>query len=444
MNPLLLSGFGISVNVDKRRLVINNKTKNEKREFYPHKIDYDNIVIDGHYGNVSFEALRWLSKHDISLTLLNWNGKLLSVALPENPKTGKLRICQYQKYLDGNFRFKIATEILKSKIKNSINLLKELSRFYTINIESFKKSLNDEEIYYQNLLNDFKSSDFKADSFKKDYLKNEFKNSDLKNDLSFKNSTNSLKLLQILLTYEGRIATLYWSELEKVFKVLKPEFNFKNRKNKSYSRNYNASDEINALLNYGYSILESQIRKAINSVGLDPTIGFLHEITTSRTPLVYDIQELFRWIVDLSVIQLLEDGKLKKSDFIITENYHTRLREDTAKLLIDKIRLNFSLKIPYKSGKNYYYSIILEDNIKQLANHVLGKSKNFEFQIPEIQLRRNDILELKEKIVSMTPEERKILGINKSTLWYIKKNLKNGKSIKFYDKILFKLDKDNI
>ena len=297
---------------------------------------------------------------------------------------------------------------------------------------------------YQNLLNDFKNSDFKAGSFKKDYLKNEFKNNDLKSNLNLKNSTNSLKLLQILLTYEGRIATLYWNELEKVFKVLKPEFNFKNRKNKSYSRNYNASDEINALLNYGYSILESQIRKAINSIGLDPTIGFLHEITTSRTPLVYDIQELFRWIVDLSVIQLVEDGKLKKSDFIITENYHTRLREDTAKLLIDKIRLNFSLKMPYKSGKNYYYYNILEDNIKQLANHVLGKSKSFEFQIPEIQLHRNDILELKEKIVSMTPGERKILGINKSTLWYIKKNLKNGKSIKLYDKILFKLDKDNI
>ncbi|MCH8914412.1 MAG: CRISPR-associated endonuclease Cas1 [Thaumarchaeota archaeon] len=91
------------------------------------------------------------------------------------------------------------------------------------------------------------------------------------------------------MTYEGRIATFYWSELEKIFKILKPEFNFKTRKSKESSRNYNASDEINALLNYGYSILESEIRKAINSVGLDPSIGFLHEITQSRTPLVYDI-----------------------------------------------------------------------------------------------------------------------------------------------------------
>ena len=39
----------------------------------------------------------------------------------------------------------------------------------------------------------------------------------------------------------------------------------------------------------------------------------------------------------------------------------------------------------------------------------------------------------------MTPEERKRLGINKSTLFYMKKNLQEGKSIKIYDKVLTKL-----
>ena len=40
----------------------------------------------------------------------------------------------------------------------------------------------------------------------------------------------------------------------------------------------------------------------------------------------------------------------------------------------------------------------------------------------------------------MTPEQRKRLGINKSTLFYMKKNIKNGKSIKIYDKVLSKLN----
>ncbi|MDH3203303.1 MAG: CRISPR-associated endonuclease Cas1 [Nitrosopumilus sp.] len=412
MNPLLLSGFGISINVDKRKLIINNKLKKEKLEFYPHKINHDGIVIDGHYGNVSFEAMRWLAKHNISLSLLNWNGKLLSIALPETPKSGRLRVTQYLKYLDNDFRFKIAIKIINNKISHSLNLLKELSRFYNVvNFKSFKRRVDDEENHFKINLKRF----------------------------NVKNSQDSLKLLKILMTFEGRIALLYWSELGKIFKTLSPAFNFKARKSKELSRNYNASDEINALLNYGYSILEAEVRKAINSVGLDPSIGFLHEITQSRTPLVYDIQELFRWIVDLSVIQVLEQNNIKKSDFIITENYHTRLKESTAHLLIDAIRFNFALKVPYKAGKNYYYSVILEDTVKQLAHHILGKSKDFEFAIPEIHLARNDVTNLREKIESMTPEERKQLGINKSTLWYLKKNLQDNKSFKIYDKVLSKI-----
>lgn len=100
----------------------------------------------------------------------------------------------------------------------------------------------------------------------------------------------------------------------------------------------NASDEINALLNYGYAILESEIRKGINAIGLDSSIGFLHELKDGRSSLVYDLQELGRWLIDLSVIQLLEEKKLKKSDFIVTENYNIRLRESTAKALIEKVR----------------------------------------------------------------------------------------------------------
>lgn len=120
-------------------------------------------------------------------------------------------------------------------------------------------------------------------------------------------------------------------------------------------------------MNYGYTILESEIRKSINSVGLDYSIGFLHEINQSRTPLVYDIQELFRWLIDISVIQLLEEKKIKKSDFIITENYHTRLGEDVVKMLIEQINLNFNHKIPYKKNKDFSYQIILQDNIQKLA-----------------------------------------------------------------------------
>ena len=64
MNPLLLSGFGITIEVDRAHLII--KQKDVVKEFEPHRIPYDSIILDGHYGWISFEAMRWLSKHDVS------------------------------------------------------------------------------------------------------------------------------------------------------------------------------------------------------------------------------------------------------------------------------------------------------------------------------------------------------------------------------------------
>ena len=68
--------------------------------------------------------------------------------------------------------------------------------------------------------------------------------------------------------YEGSIAMFYSDCLSKIFDKLCPSFNFKSRKNKSFSWNMNASDEVNALLNYGYAIIESEVRKDVYPVGL--------------------------------------------------------------------------------------------------------------------------------------------------------------------------------
>lgn len=396
MNPLLISGFGTSITVDKRRLIISNK-KGEHLEFYPHQIDHDSIIIDGHTGNISFEAIRWLSKHDINVTMLNWNGNLLASINPKEPNNGHLRTKQYAKYLDSKERYLIASKIIEEKVDKSIHLLRELSRYYDcLDIDTIEKAFNNEH--------------------------------------NFKRSPD----INELRTYEGRIATIYWDNLSKIFNELYPDFHFQGRKNKTYSWNMNASDEINALLNYGYAILESITRKSINSIGLDMSVGFLHETSSSKTPLVYDLQELYRWIIDYSVIKLLEEKKLKKSDFIITDNYHIRLREDTAKMLIEKIRANFNLKAHYK-GKNHTYESVMLDNIQELANFVLDKSDKLKFEISPIKINRNDLLSIRIKLLNMTKDERESLGLNKSTLWYIQKHLKEGKKIELYDKVMSKI-----
>ena len=282
------------------------------------------------------------------------------------------------------------SEIIRTKISKSYELLDKLSSYY--------KELN---------IKDIKTG--------------------------FDNETDKDKLDSInhIMLHEGRAADIYWKNMAKIFNALAPEFNFKQRKNKSYSHDMNAADEINAMLNYGYAILETLVRKYINTVGLDQDIGFLHEINKSKTPLVYDLQELYRWVIDLSVIQVLEEKRLKKSDFIVTENYNIRLRESAAKQLINKIRINFNSVSKYK-GKNRALELTLLDNMRKLSDYVLGKSNILNFYVPEVNIDRNDDIEVRDRILSITPAERKRFGINKSTLWYQQKAIKEGRKIKLY------------
>ena len=176
MNSLLITGFGTSINVDKRKLIITNKLKDTRLEFYPHKISHDGIIIDGHTGNITFEAMRWLSKHSINLILLNWNGQLLANVMPEQPKSGKLRIKQYQKYLDSEARFEIALKVVQTKVSNSLNLLEKLSGFYeSVDMTNIRKTVEKEDLLLLQIMKNSENQDIS-------------------------------KSIKQLMTYEGRIA----------------------------------------------------------------------------------------------------------------------------------------------------------------------------------------------------------------------------------------------
>ena len=74
------------------------------------------------------------------------------------------------------------------------------------------------------------------------------------------------------------------------------------------------------------------------------------------------------------------------------------------------------------------------ENIRLLAKFVENGEEVLNFEIPEIKPYRNDDIELRNRIMVITPEDRKKLKINKSTLWYRQKAIKEGKKIKLYAK----------
>jgi len=74
-----------------------------------------------------------------------------------------------------------------------------------------------------------------------------------------------------------------------------------------------------------------------------------------------------------------------------------------------------------------------------LSRYITGNSKQLEFSIPDIKIKRNDNPQIRGKIMSIDPEKRKELKINRSTLWYQQKKIKEGKTIKIYNKTEMKI-----
>ncbi|MEM0142840.1 MAG: hypothetical protein QXL94_02645 [Candidatus Parvarchaeum sp.] len=59
--------------------------------------------------------------------------------------------------------------------------------------------------------------------------------------------------------------------------------------------------------------------------------------------------------------------------------------------------------------------------------------------MPEFRIKREDNTDISNKMLGLMPQDCKRLGLNKSTLWYMQKHIKEGKRIKFYGKVMEKI-----
>jgi len=99
--------------------------------------------------------------------------------------------------------------------------------------------------------------------------------------------------------------------------------------------NRHATHPVNAMLNYAYAVLESQVRIAVVSQGLDPTIGYLHASKKRRVALVYDLMEPLRSQVDRRVLDFAREHMFSPADFVITERGVCRLHPQLARRVAD-------------------------------------------------------------------------------------------------------------
>jgi CRISPR-associated protein Cas1 len=90
-------------------------------------------------------------------------------------------------------------------------------------------------------------------------------------------------------------------------------------------RNRHATHPVNAMLNYAYAVLESQVRTATVSHGLDPHIGYLHACRPRRAALVYDLMEPLRPRVDSWFLDFVQTHTFSPADFVLNTQGICRL-----------------------------------------------------------------------------------------------------------------------
>jgi CRISPR-associated protein Cas1 len=112
---------------------------------------------------------------------------------------------------------------------------------------------------------------------------------------------------------EGEAAGVYFGVFGRL--ITKPEFTFSGRNRRP------PLDAVNALLSFYYTLLAHEVRGALEAVGLDSAVGFLHRDRPGRPGLALDMMEEFRPVmVDRLALSLINRGQLCSRDFQVLEN----------------------------------------------------------------------------------------------------------------------------
>ncbi len=383
MKFMLLNGHGIRMNIDGAKLHIRDGRFSTKEEpasyvFAPKKIDIDSIAIYGQSGGISIPAIRWLVKQGIQVTVLNWDGKLLTTMLPPESVQIKTKFDQYRAYENPAIRIKIARKLIEAKFERTRLVLDFLAQRYPV-IER-----------------------------------------DIDREAKKLGGANTIKEV---MGFEGAVAQLYWKEF---LKIVPAEYEFDGRNIGKTGRPMGAVDTVNCMLNYGYSLLEAECLRAINSTGLDAHVGFLHEMQPGKYSLAYDLQEPFRFLVDLAVITLIELEAMQKGDFVRTENYNLRLRPTGARKVTEEVNRWFNKAVEYQ-GKESAWSYIIFLKTRELAHYLVGKKRKIDLVSPSWVIDRQDSDEMRQKILAVPYAEWRKMGFSKGTLFYLKKNARDGK-----------------
>ena len=275
LNTLYVTSENSYLALDGENLVVYDEKKELGRlPLY----NLDGIVSFGYRGT-SPALMGACAERNISLCYLTPQGKFLARVTGKVQGNVLLREQQYKSSKDDEISLTIAKNCIMGKVYNARWVLERAIRDHgmQIDVEGVKKAslhLKESLQYIQN-----------AES--KDQLRG----------------------------YEGEAASIYFGVFNELILQQKKEFNFQGRNKRP------PKDNVNAMLSFVYTLLTNQITSALEVVGLDPYVGYLHTDRPGRVSLALDlIEELRSVYADRFVLSLINKKIVNGKNFSQKEN----------------------------------------------------------------------------------------------------------------------------
>lgn len=255
------------------------------------------IVTFG-YPGVSPALMGACAQRNIDLSFLSANGRFLARVSGEVRGNVTLRKQQYRVSENDRESIAIARNCIIGKVFNSRWLLERAARDYPMRLDSDK--LKEKSLFLAETLRKIRSCD----------------------------NAGELRGL------EGEAASVYFSVFDDLILQQKDQFYFHGRNKRP------PLDRVNAMLSFAYTLLAGICGAALETVGLDPYVGFLHTDRPGRMSLALDMMEEFRSVMaDRFVLTLVNKRIITGDGFTQKENGAVIMDDETRKLFLTQWQL---------------------------------------------------------------------------------------------------------
>ncbi|MEL7610286.1 MAG: type I-C CRISPR-associated endonuclease Cas1c [Bacillota bacterium] len=252
----------------------------------------EGIVAFGYTG-ASPALMGACAQRNLSLCFLTQHGRFLARVTGNIKGNVTLRKTQMLLSQDTEASAIIARNMITGKLFNARWVLERATRDYAlrVNVERLKRA-----------------SDF------------------LQNAINLSRECGELDTLRGL---EGEAASIYFGVLDELILQQKEAFRFSSRNRRP------PLDPVNALLSFSYTLLANDMAAALETVGLDPYVGFLHRDRPGRASLALDMMEELRPVcADRFVLSLINRREINADGFCIQENGAVVMDGDTRKAVL--------------------------------------------------------------------------------------------------------------